>query len=49
MNRSVAAGSIACRAAIPRDEIARLIDRCCERDLDDGRRRSRWSSLALVT
>lgn len=39
-NRSDAPGSIARRAVIPRDEIARFMDRCWAADFDDGRRRS---------
>ena len=36
--REVAAGSIACRAAIPREEMARLIDRCWAAAWEEGKR-----------
>jgi hypothetical protein len=36
--RDAAAGSIACMAAIPREEMARLIDRCWAAACEEGRR-----------
>lgn len=38
--RSDAPGSIDWRAVIPREDMARLMDRCCAADFEDGRRRS---------
>jgi len=37
-NRLAIAGSTASKAAIPRCEMAKLIDRCCVAALHDGRR-----------
>jgi hypothetical protein len=37
-NRLAIAGSTASKAAIPRCEMAKLMDRCCEAVLNDGRR-----------
>ncbi len=36
--REAAAGSIACMAAIPREEMARLIDRCWAASREEGKR-----------
>lgn len=36
--RDVAAGSIVCMAVIPREEMARLIDRCWAAACEEGRR-----------